>query len=339
MKITVRISWVLIALSILLVVTAASCGEEETPTTSPSPTMAVPSPSPPPEPYPPPESSPTPEPTLAPIPFSLEPYTSLAHGVNLSVPRGWVIDESDPDTLTMANPTGLASIEITVNTFLAHPTEAQFDEYVSLGIVRLKQELSSFQEISRDRLTTPPGFLIRFNFTRNGDEAGALALYTYNNLRGALALATTDAAFYDLFASLFEETVVSLRVAPTPPAPTPTPAPTPIPTSTPFPTVTPGAYTDPTHGFTLQIPLGWGILGSGKEAIARLIGPGEIIVQVLTAKVPVEMSAGVYALVLRENRYEPLAGYSLVSQGDINLGTTTASEVQFTAATGPDPVY
>ena len=289
-------------------------------------------------------ASPTPTPVLTtsptaaitPIAFSLEPFTNLAHGINLLVPKGWIIDESDPDTLTISNTTWLASIEITVNTFASSLTQTQFDEYVSLRILDLEGEFASFEEVSRRRADTSPGFLIRFTFTREGEEAEALALYTFNTIRGALALATTDADFFDLFASLFEEVLNSITVDPFPPGPTPTPAPTPIPTPTPISTVTPGQYVNPTHGFTLQIPSGWGIWEPGKEAAFRIIGPGEIIVQVSVAVVPGEMSDSEYSQILRENRYEPLEGYEVISEGEITLGILAARELQFTAATGPD---
>ncbi|MEE9198798.1 MAG: hypothetical protein V3U26_03255 [Dehalococcoidia bacterium] len=330
-KVRRRIWWALIGLAVVLVVASCGGGEEETPTPSPQPT-ATPGPTATAR----PTASPTPPPTSTPVPtpFSLEPYVGLAHGVNLSVPKGWVIDDTDPDTLAISNPTGLATIQITMNTFLSSVTQAQFDEYVSLQILGLKSEFSDFQEVSREKVDAPPGFRIQFTFTSDGDQMEGVALYTFNDLRGARALASTEASFYDFFAPLFEEAIMSITVAPAPPGPTPTPAPTPIPSPTPFPTVTPGTFTTPL--FSLQIPPGWGILGPGKEAVVRFIGPGRIIVQVLETTVPTEMSVQVYALALRENRYEPLAVYQLTSQGDIIVGPLIARELQFTAATGPD---
>ncbi|MFQ5933728.1 MAG: hypothetical protein ACE5KI_03715 [Dehalococcoidia bacterium] len=322
-------------LCLVLAIAAASCTgrEGETLTPSPSPTEVLP------EVSPSPTGSPTTAPTeiIEPTPLALEPYLSLAHGVSLSIPQGWVVDDGDPEVLRVSNPAGVADIEIRMNTFLAVLTLAQFDEYVSLGILALRNEFPNFQEISRERLEEPPRLMISFLSESSGIETGVVALYTYNNVRGALALASTDAAVFDLFLPLFEEAVKSLRVQPNPPGPTPTPSPTPIPpppTSTPFPTVTPGVYTDPTYDFTMDLPSGWGILDPGKEAVVRFIGPGGIIVQVLTAEIPSNMSNQLYALVLQENRYEPLSGYQRGPEENITLGNLGARQLEFTAGTG-----
>lgn len=71
-----------------------------------------------------PVPSPTASPTPAPTPLSLETYASFAHGVALSIPKGWTADDTDPGEVTIENPTGLARIEISLNTFTAPLTRA-----------------------------------------------------------------------------------------------------------------------------------------------------------------------------------------------------------------------
>ena len=329
-KLTLRRLSIAIGLPVMVLLIVAACGGEDA---TPTPTATA-------TPPPPPTSTsvpPTPTSTPVPTPVPLESYTSLSHGVTLCVPEGWVIDESDPDTLTISHPTGLARVDVTMNTFLAAPTQAQFDEFVSLGILGIQDEFEDFVEISKERTDDPPGLLVIFTFTSNGAEQGGVALYTFNNIRGARAIATTSAAFFGLFAPLFDDAVRCVEVAPNPPGPTPTPGPTPIPTPTPIVTVTPGSYTDPTDGFSLQIPSGWGRLDPGKEeATLRFISPGLVILQVLPVDVPSAISTDAYMDTLREVRYEPLPSYQLVSEDDATVGSLSGLELQFTAATGEE---
>ena len=289
-----------------------------------------------PAPLPTPVPSPTASPTPAPTPLSLETYASFAQGVALSIPKGWTADDTDPGRVTIENPTGLARIEISLNTFTAPLTRAQFDEYVSLQLLQLREEFQSFQEIGRELVDDPPGLLISFFFDEEGEGQAAMVFYTFNNIRGARVLAVTTAAFFDFFSPLLEESITSIRLQPNPPGPIPTPAPVPTPAPTPVATFTPGIYSDTEPDFSLQVPSGWGLLEPGKEAAVRFLGPGEFIVQVLTAQIPATMSADLYALVLRESRYEPLSGYQLVSDGGATVGLLPAREVQFDAATGLD---
>lgn len=328
---------------LILVIVAAACGggegDEETPTPESSPTATTPATA---TSTPVPAATSTPTAVPQPTPTPLEPYTSQVHGITLLIPEGWVTDDSDPDTLTISNPTGIADIEIRFNTFLAEPNQAQFDEFVSLGILSLREEFPGFEEISRERLTGRPGFIIAFKSENFGLETGVVALYTYNNVRGVLALASTEGIFFQNFQALFEQVLKTVSVVGTPPGPTPTPAPTPSPTPTPvatptpFPTIAPGLYTNDRFDFDMVVPLGWGMLDSGKEAEVRFIGPGGVIVQVLTAKLPAGMTNAVYTLVLVENRYEPLTGFTRVSEGDVTHETLAARELRFTARTGLD---
>ena len=322
----------LIGLSLM----AAACGSEtpatDTPTAEASPATATATPTP----------TAMPTPTLQPAPVSLESYASQVHGVTLRIPEGWIADGSAPDILTISNPTGIADIEIRFSTFLAEPTPAQFDEFVSLGILSLRAEFPGFEERSRERLTDPPGYIITFTSDNFGIETGAVALYTYSGVRGVLAVATTDRIFFQNFESLFEQVLRSVSLAGTPPTPTPTltptPSPTPTPTAVPTPiaTIAPGRYTNEQFDFTMEVPLGWGVLDPGKESEVRFIGPGGVIVQVSTGRIAAGMSNAVYTLVLVENRYEPLTGFNKDSESDVTHGNLAGRELRFTARTGLD---
>ena len=327
-----------VVLLISLSLMAAACGSEtpatDTPTVEASPATATATPTPTP--------TATPIPTLQPAPASLESYASQTHGVTLRIPEGWIAGDSAPDILTISNPTGIADIEIRFSTFLAEPTPAQFDEFVSLGILSLRAEFPGFEESSRERLTDPPGYIITFTSDNFGIETGAVALYTYSGVRGVLAVATTDRIFFQNFESLFEQVLRSVSLAGTPPTPTPTltptPPPTPAPTAVPTPiaTIAPGRYTNERFDFTMEVPLGWGLLDPGKESEVRFIGPGGVIVQVSTGRIAAGMSNAVYTLVLVENRYEPLTGFNKDSEGDVTYGNLAGRELRFTARMGLD---
>ena len=307
-----------ISLSILLVVAAVACGGgDATPTPTATPDT--------------PEPSPT---SVVPTPFPVETFTSQVHGITLSIPQGWIIDDSDPDVLTITNPTGLASVEVRLSTFAEPLTEAQFTAFVDGQILILQGELDDFTELSREEVDASLGVLLQFSFTEDGKERRGAALITFNNVRAAVLLAVVDAEFFDFFASLFEDVTASLQVQPTPPGPPPTPGPSPTPSPTPIATVTPGIFTDPSLGFTLDIPSGWGMMDPGKEAAVRFINSGGVIVQVLNAAIPSGMTVGVYALALQEARYQLLSGYNLLSETDTTVGTLDARELQFTATTG-----
>ncbi len=114
------------------------------------------------------------------------------------------------------------------------------------------------------------------------------------------------------------------------PAGTPTPAPTLTPTS--VPTVTPGVLSGP-EGYSVTLPEGWALEDKGKEAIFRVSGPGDIVIQVLLVNVPQGMSLEEYMGVLKVNRYEPLSNFQLVSESDVILASgTQGRQLMFTAA-------
>ena len=326
-----RLSALLLIVAALI---AAACSgdpeEPETPTAETSTPTAIATSTPT------PTATPTPTPTAQPVPASLLPYTSDAHGVTLLAPEGWVTYKGNPDSLTVSNPTGIADIEVRFSTFLAEPTPAQFDEFVSLRILSLQAEVPGFEEVSRERLTDPPGFIIAYT----SDETGTVVLYTYSGARGVEAVATTERVFFSNFRSLFEQVLKSVSVAATPPAPTPTPGPTASPTPTPIPTplstIAPGRYTNDQFGFTLEVPLGWGLLAPAKEDEVRFIGPERVIVQVLTGRIAAGMSNADFSQALIESRYEPLAGFNIESEDDVTHGNLAGRELRFTADSGLD---
>ncbi len=321
-KMKERLLAVLASLSIIVIFMAGACGGDNgtsTPTT--------------PEPTPTPTTEPTPT-SVAPTPFPVDTFTSRAYGLTISIPQGWIVDDSDPRVLTIANPAGLASIEITLSTFDEPLSETQFSAFVDTTILILQGDFDDFEQISREEVVASTDVLLQFTFTEDGKERMGTALFTFDDARAVVLLALVDDEFFDFFEQLFEEITDSLELQSTSTGPTPTPDLPTVPPSTPVATVTPGTFTDPSSGFTLDIPSGWSMMAPGKGTSIRLTSTEGVTVQVLNAAIPSAMTVEVYALALKEARYGPLPGYGLLSETDTTVGSLNAREVQFTAATG-----
>jgi hypothetical protein len=259
------------------------------PTAAPLPT-ATPQPSPTvaPQPQPPPTATPRPSPTQAAVTYAT--WTDEAFGFSLDYPSQWStsVDENGffafaPGRLAFLHATGEDAPGLAV------------DEYVNLSVIALRDNLRSFQEVSRS--SHGDGMILEYTFR---DDAGrvmrARGLMTLQGVgEGQTAVVVQMLAFQNEFGEyerFLERAMESLelfqpapRVAQSPsptatrvPAPrrTATRGPAPRPTAPSVRTPTPAAvayarWSSEAHGFSFEYPRDWTISQNG---IFTAVAPG-----------------------------------------------------------------
>ena len=241
----------------------------------------------------------------------VETYNSKEYYYSISYPTGWVLEESEPDDVTMVK-SGVAALGITVNVY---PAGTTLDEHYSIVVDNTKKALPDLKQLSRTEVKENGevvAYDAEFTFTVQETKRKMRLVVSKRGRYGFARWGEAREAVYEQNKPLLDACLESFKP----------------------PVVAVDLYTNTTHGFSITLPAGWDGLETGERMpvlfIKSPVGEPLIYVYVYVDRIYEETVAKDYALDIAAI-WDDEQGYKIVSQSDVTLGEATQGyEVIFT---------
>ena len=241
----------------------------------------------------------------------VETYDNEFFNYTISYPSGWVLDDSDPNKVSMVK-SGIANLGVSVDIL---PVGTSLDEHYAIVVDNTKSSYLDLRELSRTEVIEDGDAIAydaMFSYTYEGAKFKMRVVVSMMGRYGYAVWASAREAVYELNRPLLEACMESFKP----------------------PVVAVNHYTNNTHGFSITLPRGWDGLETGElmpllnieNPIGEPVIRSYVFVNRTYESTTTEDNALGIAVIWSE---EP--GYRIVSQREVTLGEATQGyEVIFT---------
>lgn len=241
----------------------------------------------------------------------VETYDNEIFNYTISYPNGWVLDDSDPNKVSMVK-SGIANLGVSVDIL---PVGTSLDEHYAIVVDNTKSSYPDLRELSRTEVIEDGDAIAydaMFSYTYEGVKFKMRVVVSMMGRYGYAVWASAREAVYELNRPLLEACMESFKP----------------------PVVAVNHYTNNTHGFSITLPGGWDGLETGElmplldieSPIGEPVIHSYVFVNRTYESITTEDNALGIAVIWSE---EP--GYRIVSQREVTLGEATQGyEVIFT---------
>ncbi|MBI4284671.1 MAG: hypothetical protein HY670_02065 [Chloroflexi bacterium] len=249
----------------------------------------------------------------------VETSTSEAFNYTMLYPKGWVLNEDNPQQVTMVKQ-GVGLLMVVAEIV---PVAVSSEEYFRLFSSSLASSVSDLKTISQNEVRENGaivGFRLELSFTAtNGAKTRGSYLITKRGRFAFIAFGQVAESVWDLNAAVIDAALNSFKP----------------------PVVAVGSYANDVHGFALTLPTGWDARETGDRVrvveVLNTAGLPLIRTSVFVERVDETATAQPYALEFAGS-FQGQTGYKLVSQGQATLAGTAAYEVILTITAGTTPL-